>query len=310
MKREGRDRHEDIAIAGAGRLAQALGRLLVERKWPVAAVASRSPVHARQAAAFVGHGVAAVPYAALGNYATRFLICVSDDAIAPVAEELAAAGVRAGIAVHSSGVHGAEPLGALARAGLSCGTLHPLQTIASPEQGIEALPRAFFAVAGEEAAAGWAEAMVRSLGGEPLRIPLEAKPLYHAAAVLASNYLIGLIDAAVILMERAGVEAAQARAALAPLVRASVDNALRMTPEAALTGPIRRGDLATVRSHLSVLAAASPAIAELYRAAGRHVIDLARRAGLSPEAAARVDDALSAGASDEHSCLTDPESSV
>jgi predicted short-subunit dehydrogenase-like oxidoreductase (DUF2520 family) len=282
----------DIAIAGAGRVAQALGRLLRERGEPVVAVASRNPEHARAAAAFIG-GVEAMPYTALPRSASRVIVAVSDDAIRAVAAALAAAGMRTGEALHISGALGPEALAPLAAHGVSCATLHPLQTVATPEQGVEALPGSYFGVAGEGEAAAWAERTAALLGGHVLRIPAGSEPLYHAAAVMASNYVVALVDAAAaILKEAAGVAPEDALAALAPLVKASADNALQLGPERALTGPIERGDRATIEGHVEALGAVPPRLREFYRAAGLHALDVARRRGLDEARARGIEDLL------------------
>jgi predicted short-subunit dehydrogenase-like oxidoreductase (DUF2520 family) len=264
-----------IGIAGAGRIGQALGRLLRERGEPVVAVASRNPDRAAVAAAFIGGGVGAATYAQLPDRAGRILIAVSDDAVTPVAGILAASGMHRGAALHTSGVRGAEALAPLAARGVSCGALHPLQTVATREQGLQALPGVAFAITGEGPAVVWAERIVRLVGGQALRIGAGQRPLYHAAAVMASNYVVGLIDAAVALMAAAGVQEDAALAALQPLTQASVANAFRLGPSKALTGPIARGDLETVAAHLRALGEVSKSVEQLYRAAGLQVVKLA-----------------------------------
>ncbi|MEK7408889.1 MAG: DUF2520 domain-containing protein [Acidobacteriota bacterium] len=277
-----------IGIAGGGRIAQAFGRLLREHGEPVAAVASREPEHAAAAARFIGcpH---ALSYAELPSRACRVLIAVPDDALASVAAALAGGGLRGGAALHTCGSRGPEALAALAAGGVSCGALHPLQTVATPQQGLAALPGAAFAITAEGPAAAWAERIVSLLDGLALRIPAERRPLYHAAAVMASNYLVGLVDAAVMLMNAAGVEEDTALRALAPLVGASSANALALGPLKALTGPIERGDVETVALHWKALAAAPAPVRELYRAAGLHLVTLARRRGLSEASAVRFE---------------------
>jgi len=280
-----------IGIAGAGRVAQALGRLLRERGEPVVAVASRDPERARAAAAFIGN-VEAAPYSALPRCATRAIVAVSDDAIPHVAALLAESGMCGGAALHTCGARGPDALDALAARGVSCATLHPLQTVTSPEQGVQALPGAFFGVIGEGEAARWAESVAALLDGRALRIAARYAPLYHAAAVAASNYVVALVDAAVMLMSAAGVAAADALAALKPLVAASAANALSLGPERALTGPIERGDLATVAGHCAALRAVPPELRGLYRALGLHTLDIARRRGLDEASARGIEDLL------------------
>lgn len=275
-----------IGIAGAGRIGQALGRLLVERRQPVVAIASREFARAEAGAAFLGGGVEPVSLAELPGRAERVLIAVPDDAVTEVAATLAEAGMRGGMAVHTSGALDPDALAPLQARGVSCAALHPLQTVATREQGLTALAGSAYAIAGDGAALRWAEQMAQLLDGQVLRILPGRRPLYHAAAVMASNYLTGLIDAAVMLMGEAGIEEREALRAIAPLVRASVENSLALGTPAALTGPIERGDCRTVAAHLAALAGAPASIAELYRHAGLHVVELARR----KNPAARLED--------------------
>jgi predicted short-subunit dehydrogenase-like oxidoreductase (DUF2520 family) len=264
---------DPIAIAGSGNVGQALGFLLHRRGARVAAVAGRDAARAHRAAAFIGDGVAAVRYGRLPDYAADILIAVSDSAIESVAEELAGAMTR-GTALHTCGARGPEALRALAARGVECGTIHLLQTVPSPERGVASIPGAAFAVGGSGPALAQAERIVRLLDGMPLQIAADARARYHAAAVIASNYVVGLVHAAASAMEAAGVTKAEALRAIAPLARASLENALREGPERALTGPVARGDACTVVSHLKALED-SPALRRLYGAAGRYLLEFA-----------------------------------
>lgn len=280
-----------IAIAGAGRLAQTLGRLLRERGERVAAVASRQLEHARAAAEFIGGGEV-VPYHCLPKYAERVLIAVSDDAIPSVAATLADAGMSQGAALHTCGAHGPDILAPLGARGVSCGTLHPLQTIASPAHGMAALPGCAFGITADGAAAAWAERIAMMLGGRALRVSADMRPLWHAAAVMAGNYVVALVDAAVMLMGAAGIEERDALAAIAPLVRASGSNALSLGPVRALTGPVERGDIDTVTMHCDALSAAPPVVRAFYRAGALQVLDIARRRGIDEDKARKLETLL------------------
>jgi predicted short-subunit dehydrogenase-like oxidoreductase (DUF2520 family) len=274
-------------------MAQALGRLLVERGEPVAAVASRDSGQAAHAAGFIGGGVESVSYRELPSRAGRLLIAVTDAALPAVVQRLAEAsaeaGICGGVALHTCGTFGPEALEPLAGRGYSCGTLHPLQTVAAPERGVTALPGSAFAVAGDTEALAWAERIAALLGGEALRIAPKFRPVYHAAAVMASNYIAALLDAAVILMGAAGITEDRALRAIAPLARASLNNAADLGPLRALTGPIERGDSETVALHLNALENEPESVRELYRTAGLHALELARRRGLGEPEAARLE---------------------
>ncbi len=285
-----KDSHLPIAIAGTGRVAQALGRLLAEHGEPVAAVAGRNPERTRAAAVFIGHKVKPVALGTLPKRTGRLLIAVSDSSIPEVAGLIAGSGMKPGIALHTCGAMGPEALAPLAGAGVSCGALHPLQTFATPEQGLSALTGCTFGIDGDTAALEWAVQIARLLDAATLRIPPAGRLLYHAAAVMASNCVVALVDAAAMLMDAAGIEPNRAVRALGPLVEASVGNALHMGPVEALTGPVQRGDLATISGHLSALRQAPESVQALYRAAGLHSVGLAVRGGLAPDQARLLED--------------------
>jgi predicted short-subunit dehydrogenase-like oxidoreductase (DUF2520 family) len=271
-----------VGIAGAGRVAQALGRLLYAHGEPVEFVASRTREHASSAAAFIGPNVEAVSYSELAQHAGRILIAVPDSALEAVAALL---DLRSGIVLHTCGAQGPEALDMLAQRGVFRGTLHPLQTISDPESGATALMGAAFAISGDAPALAWAERIASAANGRILRIPSERRPLYPAAAVMASNYITALVSAAQALLIAADVDPEEALLALGPLSRTSLANALRQGPTSALTGPIERGDVSTIRAHLAALEDIPGPIPLLYRAAGLQTLEIARKRGLSAERA-------------------------
>ncbi|MGD0499721.1 MAG: Rossmann-like and DUF2520 domain-containing protein [Bryobacteraceae bacterium] len=275
--------NDAIGIAGTGRVAQALAALLRRNGAAGIVVAGRRS--------------GAIALRELPRRARRILIAVADDAIGEVAGELAAGGLRDGIALHTCGSAGPEALAALRASGNSIGVLHPLQTVPTPERGVETLAGAVFACAGDARAVAWARALIAQLGGKPLAIDPLHWQRYHAAAVMASNYHAALVDAALELMEDAGIRRGPALEALAPLIRAATDNVLALGPEAALTGPIRRGDVGAVQRNLQALEDATPETRNLYVSAGLRTLALARRAGLSDGAARRIEAALEGSSS-------------
>jgi predicted short-subunit dehydrogenase-like oxidoreductase (DUF2520 family) len=280
------------AIVGTGRVAQAFGRLLADAGLPPLAVGGRTLVHAEHAASFIARTTKASSIAAIPSLADHVLIAVSDAAIPAVADELARGGMSGGVALHTSGAHGPELLDVLAARGVSCGVIHPLQTIADPTLGAAALRGATFGVSGNAAAIDWALQLVDAAEGIPLRIRANAFASYHAGAVMAGNAVIAAIDAAVVLLGAAGVEQRAALRAIGPLCLTSAQNALDIGPEAALTGPVQRGDAETVRAHVEALAKCPPYVADLYRASGHALLEIARRRGLDATAAGAVEAAL------------------
>src|SRR2546425_7411030 len=207
------------------------------------------------------------------------ILAVRDDAIRPLAEALARAGaIRSDqVVLHLSGAQGQEALGPLVGSHAALGSLHPLQTISRPEHAAERLKGAWAAVEGMPRAVQAAEALAHDLGMRPFHLPSKAKPMYHASAVFASNYFAVVEAVAQRLLRHAGVSDAEAWEGLRPLVRGALENLSSQEPMAALTGPVARGDAATIRRHLEALTHDD---AVLYRALGRAALELAQKRGM------------------------------
>ena len=219
------------------------------------------------------------------------ILAVRDDAIRSLAGALADAGaIRADqVVLHLSGVHGQEALGPLVGSRAGLGSLHPLQTISDPARAAEHLKGAWAAVEGMPRAVEAAERLAQDLGLRSFRIPSQAKPMYHAGAVFASNYFVVVAAVAQRLLRHAGLTDAEAWQALRPLVEGTLENLGRLGPLGALTGPVARGDEATIRRHVEALTRDDAA---LYRVLGRAALELAQKRGMDEGLAARIAAAL------------------
>ncbi len=197
------------------------------------------------------------------------LICVPDDAIAEVCARISAAAPP--LVGHVSGASTLDSLASAREHGASTFSLHPLQTFADDATAVEGTPAA---IAGsDETAISFARSLAESLGMTPFEIPEESRAAYHAAAAMASNLLVALEESATELVERLGVE--DARELLAPLVLRTAANWAERGP-AALTGPIARGDRATVESHRAALAETAPELLPTYDALAERAEAVAR----------------------------------
>ncbi|MEX0907218.1 MAG: Rossmann-like and DUF2520 domain-containing protein [Gemmatimonadota bacterium] len=225
---------------------------------------------------------------------TILIVAVPDDALAEVAHDLTMAGPAPPgcVALHLSGALSSDVLAPLHAVGYSVGSMHPLMAVADPWLAGERLVGIGFGLTGEPAAIAGARRLVSALEGLPLVVGATQRPLYHAAAVIASNYLVALTAAAARMMGDAGVDEDDAVRALVPLLRGTLDNIAQLGVPAALTGPIARGDADTVRLHLARLSAADRV---LYCGLGLELLRLARETGLDEHRAREIESLLAQG---------------
>ncbi len=280
-----------VSIIGPSKVGTAIGVLAGRAGYQIAAVGGRDLTKTQLVARQIGGGVnAGTPLDAAGA-GDLVLLAVSDDAIQDVCNELAEAGAFADGAVvgHCSGALGSDILHtARDRCGCHVASIHPLQTFPTAQSAIDGLAGVYWFSEGDEPAVKVLNDLIVAIGGKPVGISLEQKPLYHAAAVFACNYLAALMDIALATVGGAGVESRTAWEALEPLVRNTVTNIGKLGPPAALTGPIARGDTETVVRHLNALREYDPELAKLYSAFGRWTIELARRKGSIDESTAEA----------------------
>jgi predicted short-subunit dehydrogenase-like oxidoreductase (DUF2520 family) len=237
-----------VAVVGAGRLGVPLAAALRE-----AGFAVEGPLGRRQTP----------------RPCYAVVLCVPDAEIPAAAEAVAGAAPLVG---HTSG---ATPLAALVPANAEAFGVHPLQTFA-PGSGPETFPGAGAAVAGSTPRAlDYAASLAERLGMTPFEIDDEGRAAYHAAASIASNFLVTLEAAAESVAAGAGLERREARELLVPLVRRTVDNLAELGPEGALTGPVARGDRATVAAHRAAVEEVAPHLLDLFDELVRHTHSLA-----------------------------------
>ena len=279
-----------VGIIGPGRAGVGLALALARAGYTVRLHGRRKKAVPKPLELTVGPADVAPPPAWLSQ-AGVVILAVRDDAIPPLADALArGGGVRPEhVVLHLSGVQGQEALGPLVPSRAALGSLHPLQTIADPERAPERLKGAWDAVEGMPRAVDAAERLARALGMRPFRLTGKTKAIYHAGAVFASNYFVVVEAVAQRLLRHAGLSEVEAWQALRPLVEGTLENLLHEQPKDALTGPVARGDDATIRRHLASLTKDD---ALLYRALGRAALELAEKRGMDEATAARVADAL------------------
>ena len=241
-----------VGVIGPGRVGSALALALREAR-----IAAEGPV-----------GRGEIPR---GCHA--IVLCVPDAEIGAAAATLAGAAPLVG---HTSGATG---LRALAPAGGAAFGLHPLQTFSDQPHGLDDFAGAGCAVAGSTPEAlAFATALAEALGMLAFEIDDEGRAAYHAAASVASNFLVTLVAAAEDIAAGAGLEPVQARALLMPLLRRTVDNLAELGPERALTGPVARGDHSTVAAQRQAIADTAPHLLDLFDELVHHTRSLASQA--------------------------------
>ena len=270
-----RKQKPEVSIIGAGRLGTTLALALEGNGYSIQSLVARRAQSARRAAGFLDKDVQVLGAKQLRSLgpADVFLITTPDDQIAEVAEELSAISAKA-TALHTSGALSAEVLAPLRKNGWNTGSIHPLISVSGTTDA--GLQGAFWSVEGDRAALRVGKSIVRDLDGKSFSIRSEDKPLYHAAAVMASGNVVALFDVALEMLGQCGLPRKTARSILLPLIASTVHNLETKDPGQALTGTFARGDVETVKRHLEALKDNEDAL-ELYRLLGRRSLKLTKK---------------------------------
>jgi predicted short-subunit dehydrogenase-like oxidoreductase (DUF2520 family) len=300
-----------VFIMGAGVVGTALAARLVRSGIPVIGLHGRQVELSDAARAISGVVASTGDIPDIASESEVIIISVRDERVPEVAERLAREGRlrRDQILLHTSGANPARTILAAALPHVSAvGTLHPLVSFADARVAVEGLDEVAFGIEGDEPARAVAKRIVRALGARSVFLEAENLALYHAGAVVASNYVVALADTAQTLLVKAGVPPEQALPALIPLLKSVVQNLAQLGLPGALTGPVERGDVSVVERHLRTLEARAPELLALYRLVGRDVLRLAReKSALDPGSAARLD-ALFSGAGGHEAAPGNPGS--
>ncbi len=270
-----------VAIIGAGVVGTSIATLLHRKGYRIVGVSSRSLESAERAVRFIGAGVASTDSVETARQGEIVLITTPDGVIGKVCAEIAAEKgfSRGSTVIHCCGAHSAELLSSARACGARTLSIHPLQTLADTEQAVANLPGSFFALDGDPGAMKVGKEMIAALGGTEMVIPSEGKMLYHAAAVVACNYFVALVDQALRMFEVIGIPREKGLPALMPLIRGTVKNLERVGVPAALTGPIERGDRTTLEGHLAAFDRLMPEGRRIYCEMGRITADVAEAKG-------------------------------
>lgn len=255
-----------IAIVGCGRMGTALAKTLSGKGYPIVGVSSLHLTSAQRLAGLCGISAATDRPWEVTQVADVVFLSTPDGVIESVCESISQQNgfLPDAVVLHCSGAHASTILASARPSGASIGSMHPLQSFASidftknPFQGIR------IAIEGDAQAVSVADQMARDLEAHPLQIITSGKPLYHAAAVVASNFLVTLMGAAFQFIQQAGVPSDEAFSVLKPLIEGTLANIDRVGVHQALTGPVVRGDVQTVEAHIQAIRETIPELLPFY----------------------------------------------
>ncbi|MFZ3047701.1 MAG: Rossmann-like and DUF2520 domain-containing protein [Desulfatirhabdiaceae bacterium] len=255
-----------VGIVGCGRMGTALAKTLGDKGYAIVGVSSLHRTSAQRLADICGISVATDQPWEITRKADVVFLSTPDGVIESVCESISQRDgfSSAAVVLHCSGAHPSTILASARKFGASIGSMHPLQSFASVDLTQNPFKGIRVAIEGDSKAVSMADRMARDLEELPLQILTEGKPLYHAAAVVASNFLVTLMGAAFRLIQQAGVKPDEAFSVLKPLVEGTLSNIDRVGIHQALTGPVVRGDVQTVETHIQAISQTLPELLPFY----------------------------------------------
>ena len=291
---------KNFAIIGAGMVGTAIGFLLKGNGYKVVAVYDKSSAALKRSLPYTGGNACLNPQEAVQK-ADYILITTPDDAISFACADIAVSpAIKGKFVFHMSGAGGLDLLDAAKKAGASVASIHPLQSFSSIDQAIKIIPGSYFGVTADKKALSQAKNIIRSLGGIPLVISDDQKPLYHAAACFASNYLVSLMNVVESIYQAAGINEKDAQKAYLPLVYGSLKNIEKSGSISSLTGPIARGDYGTIKKHITAIKKNLPQFSSLYSSLGLITVKVAQQKGTLNAGQAKRINAILKGVKNEH----------
>lgn len=279
-----------VSIIGAGVVGTAMGYLLKQRGYPVVGIASRTLKSSKKAKEFIGEGEASTDLGTTARKADIVFITTSDSAIEETCNKIASErGFNKGaIVFHMSGALSSEILRSARDVGANVASIHPLQSLANVKEAVKSIPGSYFCIEGDEAALSVAKEMVTVLKGKEITLEVDKKPLYHAGASVASNFLVATVRFGLELFEAAGIDRKDSLNALMPLIKGTVKNIETLGIPSALTGPVSRGDIGVIEDHLKAISNNRASLLKLYSELGRYTVKVALEKGTMEDEEAKM----------------------
>ncbi|WP_183108732.1 Rossmann-like and DUF2520 domain-containing protein [Thermohalobacter berrensis] len=267
-----------IGFIGAGKVGTAFGIYLSKKCFKVTGYYSKTFESAIKASKLTK----STPYKKLSNLCCNcdiIFITTNDDEIEKVCERLVQENIltKGQIIIHMSGASSSKTLNKAKTKGCFIYSLHPLQSFADIDKAVTDLENTFFTVEGDKERIDVIENILKKLGNEYFVLSSEQKSIYHATACVVSNYLVTLIDYGLTLFDTIGMEKDKGFRALYPLIEGTIKNIYNLGPEKALTGPIARGDVDTIKKHIESLSLYAPDKVDFYKILGKKTLELAEK---------------------------------
>jgi len=269
---------QSVSIIGVGRIGGALAIALSRAGFAVDMLVHRDDSTAKLIAPHLPNTTRFVEWSSRQSpfESDIVLITTADPDIASVAEALPDQLKKGSVVMHTSGSLSSESLSALADAGHFTAAMHPLVSVSDAISGADNFSGAFFCIEGSDEALKEARGIVQALGGRAFSIETSKKTLYHAAAVTACGHLVALIDIAIEMLSKCGIDKAAAKEILLPLITSTIANLEKESPEQALTGSFARLDADAIERHLSAIDRdMSDQVKDVYLLLGERSLELA-----------------------------------
>lgn len=282
-----------ISIIGIGRVGGALAIALAQNGFEIENLITRKRENAEKIIKFIDSAI--LTENEFNQISSDIVFITTQDfEIENVAKNLAVKLTNKPIVFHTSGALSSNILQGLQTIGCKIGSIHPLVSISDSVLGAKRFQDAYFCVEGDDEAVKIAREIVESLGGKSFFIETKYKTLYHASAVTACGHLVALIDVAIEMLTKCGLDEKKAREILLPLIKSTVENLSTQTTNEALTGTFARADVATLEKHLEVLQKnVSTEALEVYLQLGNRSTHLAKEQGADAENIKRMREKIS-----------------
>jgi predicted short-subunit dehydrogenase-like oxidoreductase (DUF2520 family) len=267
-----------VSIIGTGRLGTSLGHSLLKKGYKIEALSCRTAASAEESRKIIGEGTASTDNIQTARNGEIVFLCLPDEEITKVTRVLASSDLNWSkkYVLHCSGLIPSEVLEPLKAKGALTASFHPIQSFAGKKTPPAQFENIYFGIEGCTEALALSAKIARKLGGHPLILKPDDKPLYHAACSTASNFFVVLLEMAVSLLKQINIQEEKALQIILPLVKGTLHNVKKFNIRPSLTGPVIRGDEKSIQEHLDVLRNFPPYY-ETYTKLAAQALEMAKR---------------------------------